>query len=341
MVRRTWIMLAGALGLSGLLGGVAATWKADAEQDQANAPATVKTPAGAKTIGVWQPPAGLKQVPIWPNGAPDMDGRKLPPEHAETGTNPRRFAGLPVTGIYFVSTPTITIFPAKVPGKGAAILVFPGGGFQQIAIDLEGSEACEWLTARGVVCALVKYRVPNSNHHYDAACDCAVTPRRLLALQDAQRAIRLVRARAASLHVDPRKIGVIGFSAGGYLVAQTSNIVAPAYAPVDAIDRIGSCPDFAVALYPGHLCRAGGALDSGIHVTRQTPPTFLLQAWDDPVDDICNSIVYARALDAAGVPTEVHLFAKGGHAFGFRRAGHPVEKWPSLLEDWLKELGIV
>jgi acetyl esterase/lipase len=149
---------------------------------------------------------------------------------------------------------------------------------------------------------------------------CHITPKVPRALQDAQRTIRLVRARAKELNLDPNKIGVIGFSAGGYLVAQTSNIFEPTYKPVDAADKLSSRPDFAVALYPGHLCRENGnTLDPGIHVTKQTPPTFLLQAWDDPVDDICNSTVYARALDDAGVPAEVHLFAKGGHAFGLRR----------------------
>jgi acetyl esterase/lipase len=134
---------------------------------------------------------------------------------------------------------------------------------------------------------------------------------------------------------------VIGFSAGGYLAAQTSNIFEPAYEPLDAADKVSSRPDFAVAVYPGHLCRRGGGMDPGITVTKQTPPTFLLQAWDDPVDDICNSLVYARALGAAGVPSEVHLFAKGGHAFGMRRTGHPVDAWPSLLESWLQAAGIL
>ncbi len=133
----------------------------------------------------------------------------------------------------------------------------------------------------------------------------------------------------------------MGFSAGGYLVAQTSNIFEPAYKPVDAIDTISSRPDFGVALYPGHLCRKGTTLDPDIHVTKRTPPTFLLQAWDDPVDEICNSTLYARALDAAGVPAEVHLFAKGGHAFGLRQKEHPVAMWPSLVESWLKERGIL
>ena len=306
------------------------------QPDNAVTPAPVAAPASG---GAWQAPAGLAQVPLWPGTPPDSAPSR--PETTKTSTNPQRFEGRPVTAINDVSIPTMTVFPARRPGKGAAVLVFPGGGFQILAIDLEGSEACDWLTARGVTCALVKYRVPNSNHHYDAACDCGVTPPHLTALQDAQRAVRLVRARAGTLHIDPAKIGVIGFSAGGYLVAQTSNIVAPTYRPVDEIDRIDSRPNFAMALYPGHLCRAGGALDPGIHVTRRTPPTFLVQAWDDPTDEICNSTVYARALDQAGVPTEVHLFASGGHAFALRRTGHPVDVWPSLAERWLTSIGMM
>lgn len=339
MVRRTWIWTAGALTLS-LLAGVGLVWTGGAEVVQAGQAPKPRGRHSGPAIGVWQPPAGLRQVPIWSDGPPDMQAFKRPAEHSETGTNPSRFAGLPVTGIYDVSTPTVTVFPARGQARRSAVLVFPGGGFKQLAIDLEGSEACDWISARGIVCVLVKYRVPDTNHHYDEACDCAVTPRRLLALQDAQRAIRLVRAHAESLRIDPHRIGVLGFSAGGYLVVQTSNIVEPAYDPEDEVDRVASRPDFAVALYPGHLCSKGGALDPGIKVSRQTPPTFLLQAWDDPTDEVCNSLVYARALDSAGVPTEVHLFARGGHAFGLRPTGHPVDMWPSLLEKWLSEIAI-
>lgn len=133
----------------------------------------------------------------------------------------------------------------------------------------------------------------------------------------------------------------MGFSAGGYLVAQTSTMFKPAYQPLDAVDRLSSRPDFAIALYPGHLCRAGGKLDPTIRVTRQTPPTFLLQAWDDTVDDICNSTLYARALQQAGVPAEVHLFAKGGHAFGLRDKEQPISSWPSLVENWLNDIGVL
>ncbi|MFM5916433.1 MAG: alpha/beta hydrolase [Novosphingobium sp.] len=291
--------------------------------------------------GAWVAPNGLIQIPLWPGTPPDTPSGPLPKETTQTGTNPKRFAGLPVTGVYDVTLPTMTVFPAKGKPTGAAMLVFPGGGFMQLAIDLEGTEACDWMTAKGIACVLVKYRVPNSNHHYDEKCDCGVTPPHLTALQDAQRAIRLVRSQASSLKIDPQRIGVIGFSAGGYLVAQTSNIFAPAYKPVDAIDRISSRPNFGIALYPGHLCRNNGKLDPGLNVSEQTPPQMLIQAWDDPTDPVCNSIVYARALASFEVPTELHLFAKGGHAFGFRPTGLPVSRWPALAEDWLRGLDMI
>lgn len=286
----------------------------------------------------WSPPAGRVQVPLWPQGAPD---RPATPPLAESVFSVRKIPGREYTGIANVSEPTLTIYRPTTANTGTAMVVFPGGGFQILAIDIEGTEICDWLVARGITCALLKYRVPGSNHHWDKACRCHVTPAVPWALQDAQRAIRLLRSQAAGLDVDPHRIGVIGFSAGGYLVAQTSNLFTPSYRPVDAIDSVSSRPDFAIALYPGHLCRAGATLDPGLHVTRQTPPTFLLQAWDDPVDKICNSTVYARALDDAGVPAEVHLFAKGGHAFGLRPSAQPVSAWPSLVERWLVSIGML
>lgn len=291
--------------------------------------------AHAGAADAWAPPAGLVQVPIWPNGAPDMTGA---PDIAETVFEVKKTPGRSYIGIANVTNPTLTIFPPKGQNTGVSIVVFPGGGFRILAMDIEGTEACDWISSKGITCVLLKYRVPKSNHYWDKDCRCHVTPPVPWALQDAQRAIRIVRAKAKELHIDPDKIGVIGFSAGGYLVAQTSNIVEPAYSPVDSVDELGSRPDFAIALYPGHLCRSGGSLDPSIRVTKQTPPTFLLQAWDDPVDKICNSTVYARALDAAGVPAEVHLFAKGGHAFGLRRSPHPISAWPALVENWLKEI---
>jgi acetyl esterase/lipase len=298
-------------------------------------------PPPTTTVGVWQPPSGLKQVPIWPAGAPDMDGVGQPRESVLTAHTPEAIRGDTSQAVFDVTAPTMTVFPAKGTNTGIAMIVFPGGGFKADVITLEGTEICDWVTAQGMTCILSKYRVPNSGHHYDARCKCGVTPKIPRALQDAQRTIRLIRSQAQKLHVDPNRIGVIGFSAGGYLVVQTSNMFEPAYKPVDAIDRISSRPDFAIALYPGHLCRAGSRLDTGIHVTKRTPPTFLLQAWDDPVDPVCNSTLYARALDDVGVPSEVHLFAKGGHAFALRHREHPVGMWPTLLLAWLKDMKIL
>jgi acetyl esterase/lipase len=297
--------------------------------------------ASERKVGVWQPPAGLVQVPIWPGPVPGMEGATQPPESVLTAKTPDALEGDTSQAAFDVTVPTMTVFPPKDMNTGVAIVVFPGGGYKAVVVTLQGTEICNWLTARGITCVLSKYRVPKSGHHYEAGCDCGVTPKVPRALQDAQRTIRLVRAQAKELNIDPGKIGVMGFSAGGYLVAQTSNILKPAYKPVDDNDRVSSRPDFAIALYPGHLCRTGGKLDPGLHVTKQAPPTFLLQAWDDPVDEICNSTLYARALDAAGVPTEVHLFAKGGHAFGLRKMEHPVAMWPQLVEAWLREIGVM
>jgi acetyl esterase/lipase len=292
----------------------------------------VHVPAQAET---WQPSIGQVQAPIWPDAVPDA----IANQKAEAVASAAGHGGwIQSTD---VSQPTMTVYAPKGQNTGAAIVVFPGGGFRVLAMDLEGSEICDWLTSRGITCVLLKYRVPGGNHHWDEKCQCTITPKVARALQDAQRTIKLVRSRAKELNIDPAKIGVIGFSAGGYLVAQTSNIFASTYKPVDAVDKLSSRPDFAIALYPGHLCRAGGKLDPTIHVTKQTPPTFLLQAWDDPVDPICNSTLYARALNDAGVPTEVHLFAKGGHAFGLRDKDHPISTWPSLVESWLKDSGIL
>lgn len=341
-MRRTLLILVCALGLSGLAGVVAVTRKLGAAPSQANRPTTPdRQQSDVKKAGVWQPPSGLRQVPIWPNGAPDMAGVSQPAERVEVTKAPDVVAGRPYTAAYDVTSPTMTVFPPAGKNTGASMVVFPGGGFQLLAMDLEGTEICDWMTAKGITCVLLKYRVPKSNDYWNKDCDCHITPKVPRALQDAQRTIRLVRARAKELNLDPNKVGVIGFSAGGYLVAQTSNIFEPTYKPVDEADKLSSRPDFAVALYPGHLCRNGATLNPDIHVTKQTPPTFLLQAWNDPVDDICNSTVYARALDDAGVPAEVHLFAKGGHAFGLRRTEHPVTTWPSLVENWLKEIGIL
>jgi len=336
VLRRTWTVLACISGTVALASSVALTRGADVEPKQAAAP-----PAEGRTTGVWRAPEGTSQVPIWPNGAPDMAGVTQPPETVLTRRTPEAVDGDVSQAVFDVTEPTMTVFPAQGQNTGAAIIVFPGGGFRAVVVTLEGTEICNWIARRGVTCILSKYRVPRSNHYWDEELRRAVTPAVPRALQDAQRTIRLVRSQARQLQIDPGKIGVMGFSAGGYLVAQTSNIFEPAYRPVDAIDRVSSRPDFAIAFFPGHICRRGGVLDPGLRVTGRAPPTFLIAAWDDPTNEICNSILYARALDQAGVPAEVHLFSTGGHAFGLRRDHSPDTVWPGLLETWLKERGIL
>jgi len=337
---RTYVAIA--LASAALVGGIAASLDLGSKPVREKAPAASPAPQARTTaIGTWRAPPTGRQIPIWPGPAPGTDPASRPPESVLTAATPEALHGATSQAVFDVTSPTMTIFPPKDRNEGAAVIVFPGGGFKAVVITLQGTEICDWITSKGMTCIISKYRVPKSNHHYDEKCDCGVTPKVPRALQDAQRTIRLVRSKAGELNIDRNKIGVLGFSAGGYLVAQTSNIFEPAYEAVDAVDKISSRPDFAISFYPGHLCRRGGKLDPAIRVTRRTPPTFLLQAWDDPVDNICNSTLYARALDEAGVPAEVHLFARGGHAFGLRRMNHPVAIWPRLVEGWLQEIGIL
>ena len=286
----------------------------------------------------WQPAAGFAQTPLWPGSlavAKPMPG----PENVRLGGG--LVAARHWTAIENVSRPTMTVYPAKGPNTGAAVLVLPGGGFQVLAIDLEGTEVCDWLTAKGITCALLKYRVPGLP--YDRQCDCRPDNYVLSvpALDDVQRAMRLIRFGASRWHIDPRKIGVIGFSAGGYLVAEIStNFDRGLYQPVDAADRESARPDFALAIYPGHL-DVDGKLNPNVPVGRNTPPTFLVQAEDDRVDGVTQSLVYYAALKAADVPVEMHLYARGGHAFGLRPTQLPITRWPALAEQWLRTIGIL
>jgi acetyl esterase/lipase len=181
--------------------------------------------------GVWRAPAGATQIPIWPGSPPDGTFRPQSPESVQTFKEPPEFGGKS-EAVLNIAIPTMTIMPPKGRNTGTAIIVFPGGGFQKVFITLEGTEICDWLTAKGITCIVSKYRAPGGNDFWDDALKRQITPKILRALQDAQRTIRLVRSQAGALNVDPGRIGVMGFSAGGYLVAQTSNILAPAYKPV-------------------------------------------------------------------------------------------------------------
>ena len=285
----------------------------------------------------WQAPGGAEQVPLWPDklaiARPEVTG----PEHVELGKGQR-----PATWVSNVIRPTITIFRPQANTTGAAVLVFPGGGYKQLAIDLEGTEVCDWLTAKGITCAVLKYRVPGSGHQWFKACKCHKLPDVPMALQDAQRAMVLLRTRAKELGIDPGKIGVLGTSAGGHLVTAVSNADSLSYGPVDSSDSLDSRPNFAIALYPGHLWSGTGLEGYPFnHVSKSAPPTFILHAEDDPVDDVRHSLVYFLALREAEIPTEMHIYAHGGHGFGLRRTEQPITHWTDLAEKWLSTIGIV
>jgi len=293
---------------------------------------------------VWQPSPGHTQVPIWPGAAPDSQP-VAGPEIVKSSGKDGLIAGRQVIEIDNVSQPTMTVYSPTVKNTGAAVVVFPGGGYQILAIDLEGTEVCDWLTAKGITCVLLKYRVPDSGPAYHDDCQCNIHPKAPTALEDAQRTVGLVRFHATEWHIDPHKIGVLGFSAGGHLVANISTHFAQrSYAPVDAADKVSCRPDFAVAIYPGHMMENTTRefeLNPEIPVTASTPPTFLLQNEDDHVDNVKDSLVYYIALQKAGVPVEMHLYAQGGHAFGLRRTKLPVTAWPELVETWLGSIGMI
>jgi acetyl esterase/lipase len=192
---------------------------------------------------------------------------------------------------------------------------------------------------------LLKYRVPHSGQYWDRQLRREVDPKAPMALEDAQRTVGLVRFHAAEWHIDPHKIGVLGFSAGGHMVAAMStHFERRLYPAVDAADQESCRPDFAVAIYPGHLSLADNSFglnpDIDRNITRQTPPTFLLQDEDDQVDRVEDSLSYYAALKRVGVPVEMHLYAQGGHAFGLRRTKFPVTEWPRLVETWLRTIGM-
>jgi acetyl esterase/lipase len=289
----------------------------------------------------WQPAPGHTQLPVWPRTPP---GARPGPDVETTANGQSSVAGRPWVQVRNVSRPTFTVYSPKEKNTGAAVVVFPGGGYQILAIDLEGTEVCDWLTSKGITCVLLKYRVPHSGPSWNQVCGCYLNTRSSMALEDAQRTVGLVRFHAAEWHIDPRKIGVLGFSAGGHLVAEVSTrFDRRVYSAVDAADQESCRPDFAIALYPGHLWIAYDTfeLNPDIHVTRNTPPTFLLQAENDDVDSVNHSLVYYIALKNAGVPAEMHLFAKGGHAFGLRPTQLPITGWPRLVETWLATNGMI
>jgi acetyl esterase/lipase len=311
----------------------------------------------------WQPSPGHTQIPIWPGAAPDPQPVKGPETASRTDAKDL-VAGRDWVGVNNVTRPTMTVYAPETKNTGVAVVVFPGGGYQMLAIDLEGTEVCDWLTPRGITCVLLKYRVTDVGNYPKSG----PYPESPMALEDAQRTMGLLRLQAAEWHIDPHKIGVLGFSAGGSLAAVISNhFDKRIYRPIDAADRESCRPDFAVAIYPGHLSRSAAEYDAhfgakpfplpppdrlamadnqlgfnpSLHITPQTPPTFLVQAEDDHVDSVYDALSYYVALKRVGVPVEMHLYAQGNHAFGLRHTILPITDWPQLLETWLHTIGMI
>lgn len=265
---------------------------------------------------------------LFPKGAPG-EKLKLVEKAESTGGKVGNETVLRITN---VSEPTITIYPASNKiATGAAMIVCPGGGYQILAYDLEGTEICEWLNNIGITAVLLKYRVPRREG----------LPKHEAPLQDSQRAIGYVRANADKLNIDPRRIGIMGFSAGAHLAAMASNnYTRHSYTEIDATDKVSLRPDFCLLVYPAYLDGENFKLAPEVKITPNTPPTMLIQAEDDK-SYINSSIFYYYALKESGVPAWIHLYSKGGHGYGLRKTGFMVNEWPDRAEDWFKDIGII
>lgn len=274
-------------------------------------------------------------IALWPDTPPGRSETKGE-ERDTSGPDGRMVAGKPVIRLGDVSRPTITLYPApKDNNTGAAVLVCPGGGYNILAYDLEGSEVCEWLQSIGVNGVLLKYRVPKPSGE----------SRPIEPLQDAQRAMSLIRANAEDWGIDPERVGVLGFSAGGHLAARLStNYESRAYESVDAADSHECRPNFAVLVYPAYLYEKDQAdaalLSPMLPVDKQTPPMFLTMAFDDGVGAE-NILRMAMALRRADVPAEVHLYPTGGHGYGLRDSEHQATTWPARCGEWMQASGLL
>ncbi|MEW6157760.1 MAG: alpha/beta hydrolase [Verrucomicrobiota bacterium] len=265
---------------------------------------------------------------LWP-GTPPGEKGDIGEERDMTKPADGQIAGRRVMRIGNVSKPTLSIYPAPASqNTGTAVLVCPGGAYRILAWDLEGTEVCEWLNSIGITGALLKYRVPKREG----------LEKHTAAFQDAQRAMGLLRSRAREFGIDPQRIGVLGFSAGGHLAALTSHSsVERSYPKVDAADAESSRPNFAVLVYPGYLTlkEEGDRVAPELSLSTNTPPTFMVMTQDDPVR-VENVLFYSAALKQMKVPFELHVYPSGGHGYGLRRTPALVTTWPDRVADWLR-----
>jgi len=293
--------------------------------------------------GVWQPTAAGTQVALWPVN--------VPLAKPDTGDHPEATGnGSPLVGgrkwywASYVSRPTMTIYKPKGRNTGATMLVLPGGGFYAVATDLEGTEICDWVIQQGMTCAMLKYRTPQV---WPKENGKQQRPNVLLGLEDAQRAMGLLRQRASSYGSDPHKIGAIGFSAGAYLVANMSNTEERTYPLTDAADQQSPRPNFAIVAYTARILDNSKGknnldLQPWVKISAKAPATLIIHAMNDPTDNVRQAMAYALALNDAGVPVDMRLYAKGGHAFGMRPTIDPITReWPEQAKQWLHTIGVL
>jgi acetyl esterase/lipase len=270
----------------------------------------------------------VTEIKLWPQSRlmDTVNGRKLT-EHDVTKVTDDKIVHKSVIRLGDITEPTIKVYRPKKP-NGTAVIVCPGGGYSILAMDLEGSEVCRWLNSIGVTGILLKYRVPPmpGKLRYE------------LPLKDAQRAMGIVRMNAAKWGLLPNHLGVMGFSAGGHLSVMLSNNTTRTYAEVDDADKMSSRPDFTILTYPAYLIdeKEPGKLAPEIHVSETTPPTFIMQTEDDPIN-ADNALYYYLALKKAKVPAELHLYSTGGHGYGMRHKTGPTSYYPKLIEKWLAD----
>lgn len=271
-------------------------------------------------------------LPVWP-GKPPGETLELAPEVDIYKATDQKIAGRRIIKLANVSKPTLEIFrPAKEKNTGAAVVICPGGGHHILAYDLEGTEVARWLSSIGVTGIVLKYRVPARDKD----------KRWRAAVQDAQRAMSVARGHASEWQVDPQRIGICGFSAGG----ETAGLTAVfgnerTYQASDKTDQVSCRPDFAILIYAaGFVTEEEDKLRAYVRVNSQTPPMFLVHAYDDQVSPM-NSILLFSALKKARVAGELHVFSKGGHGYGLRETDAPVTRWPDRCVQWMKAEGLL
>lgn len=276
--------------------------------------------------------AAPSPIALWPEKPPGEKGN-LGEEKDITKPNDNIVAGKPVIRLGNVSNPTLTFYKAPADkDTGTTVLVCPGGAYHILAMDLEGTEVCEYFNSIGVNAALLKYRVPRREGLEKHAAP----------LQDAQRAMGYLRANAESLGIDPKRIGVIGFSAGAHLAASLCSTNERSYSAVDKTDELDAKPNFSILIYPAYLTvkEKNDAVAPEVAVTSKTPPTFIAMTQDDPIR-VETALFYTLALKQAKVPVELHIYPKGGHGYGLRPSKDLVTTWPARVSDWLKNHGLL